>query len=146
MSASRSPSQGAPASEPSRVKSRWRGRKSTLPEPRPRVSFCSRYSSSSVDCGEASDDPDEQGHHLGFALPRRSITGELRKHGLMRQSPDVFLAALYEHVPEQLVSSLANARSNLSRSRVSATDFIGILRDQKLIRLAAQIEKHVGDL
>ena len=72
--------------------------------------------------------------------------GELRKHGLMRQSPDVFLAALYEHVPEQLVSSRANARSNLSRSRVSATDFIGILRDQKLIRLAAQIEKHVGDL
>lgn len=72
--------------------------------------------------------------------------GELRKHGLMRQSPDVFLAALYGHVPEQLVSSLANARSNLSRSRVSATDFIGILRDQKLIRLAAQIEKHVGDL
>ncbi|MCR8493013.1 PIN domain-containing protein [Brucella anthropi] len=72
--------------------------------------------------------------------------GELRKHGLARQTPDAFLTALYEQVPERLTSSLANARRNLSRSRVSASDFIGILRDQRLTKLTAQIEKHLGDL
>ena len=71
---------------------------------------------------------------------------ELRKHGLARQTPDAFLTALYEQVPERLTSSLANARRNLSRSRVSASDFIGILRDQRLTKLTAQIEKHLGDL
>ncbi|PIO99672.1 PIN domain-containing protein [Pleomorphomonas carboxyditropha] len=71
---------------------------------------------------------------------------ELRKHGLVRQSPDAFLVGLYEQAPDMLVGSLANARSNLSRSRVSAVGFVDILRDQKLVKLAAQIEKHVGDL
>jgi hypothetical protein len=71
---------------------------------------------------------------------------ELRKHGLARQSPDAFLVSLYEQAPDMLLASLANARSNLSRTRVSAADFVGILRDQRLVKLAAQIENHVSDL
>ncbi|WCM27339.1 PIN domain-containing protein [Sphingomonas sp. QA11] len=71
---------------------------------------------------------------------------ELRKHGLVRQSPDALLVNLYEQIPEMLVASLANARRNLSRSRISGSDFIGILRGQKLVKLAAQIEKHLDDL
>lgn len=72
--------------------------------------------------------------------------GALRKHNLVRQTPDAFLADLHEQLPEQTTGSLANARRNLRRSRVSASDFIDILRGQKLIRLAAQIEKHIDDL
>ncbi len=72
--------------------------------------------------------------------------GELRKHGLVRQSPDAFLAGLYEQASDMLVGSLANARRNLSRSRVSTSDFIAILRDQRLAKLAARIEKHLRDL
>lgn len=64
----------------------------------------------------------------------------------MRQSADASLAGLYEHAPNIPIGSRANARSNLSRSRVSAAGFVDILRDQKLAKLAAQIEKHVGDL
>lgn len=71
---------------------------------------------------------------------------ELKKHGLAPQSPDAFLLDIYELAPHLLLASLANARSNLSRSRVSATDFIDILRDQRLVKLATQIEKHVDDL
>lgn len=71
---------------------------------------------------------------------------ELRKHGLARQSPDAFLVSLDEQAPDMLLASLANARSNLSRTRVSAADFVGILRDQRLVKLAAQIENHVSDL
>ena len=71
---------------------------------------------------------------------------ELRKHSLVRQSPDAFLAGLYAQAPDTLIGSLANARRNLSRSRVSAHDFIGVLRDQRLVKLAAQIEKHIDDL
>ncbi len=71
---------------------------------------------------------------------------ELRKHGLARQSPDAFLAGLYQQAPDMLIDSLANARRNLSRSRVSASGFIGILRDQRLAKLATQIEKHLDDL
>jgi len=71
---------------------------------------------------------------------------ELRKHGLVRLSPDAFLADLYEQAPEMLLGSLANARHNLSRSRVSVSGFIGILRQQGLAKLTAQIAKHLDDL
>jgi hypothetical protein len=71
---------------------------------------------------------------------------ELKKHGLMRLSPDALLVGLYEQAPDMTVASLAHARRNLSQSRVSALDFIGILRDQKLGRLAAHIEKHRDEL
>lgn len=64
----------------------------------------------------------------------------------MRQTPDAFLTDLYEQAPERLTNSLANARRNPSRWRVSASDFIGILRDQRLAKLAAQIEKRLDDL
>jgi predicted nucleic acid-binding protein len=71
---------------------------------------------------------------------------ELRKHGLARQTPDAFLFGLYEQAPDMLIASLANARHNLSRSRVSASGFIDILRDQRLTELTAQMEKHLGDV
>jgi hypothetical protein len=71
---------------------------------------------------------------------------ELRKHGLARQSPDAFLVGLHEQAPDMLIGSLANARRNLSRSRVSAAGFMDILRDQRLVEPAARIEMHVDDL
>jgi len=71
---------------------------------------------------------------------------ELRKHGLIRQSPDAFLAGLYEQSPDLLIGSLANARRNLRCSRISGAAFVGILRDQKLVNLATRLENHVGDL
>ena len=45
-----------------------------------------------------------------------------------------------------LIETRANARGNLSQPRVSAATFFGILRDQRLVKLAAQIEKHLDDL
>ena len=71
---------------------------------------------------------------------------ELKKHGLARQTPDVFLADLYDKAPDLTVASLANARRNLSKTRVSASDFIDILRNQKLSRLATSLKKHRTDL
>lgn len=71
---------------------------------------------------------------------------ELRRHGLVCQSPDALLVNLYEQRPELLIGSLANARHNLSRSRISASAFIGVLRDHALANLAALVEKHIADL
>ena len=71
---------------------------------------------------------------------------ELRKYCLRRQTPDAFLAELYDRAPELTLASLANARRNLSKSQVSASDFVGILRSQKLIQLAAKVVGHIGDL
>src|SRR5579883_3597444 len=45
-------------------------------------------------------------------------------------------AELYDDVPDIVVGSLANARRNLTKSRISASDFIGILRSQRLVALA----------
>ena len=45
-----------------------------------------------------------------------------------------------------LAAALANARHNLSQSRISASGFIDILRDQRLTELAAQMEKHLSDV
>jgi hypothetical protein len=72
--------------------------------------------------------------------------GELKRHGLVRQTPDAFLVSIYERASDMLVDSLANARRNLSQSRVSAAGFIDILREQRLTKLAAQIAKHFDDL
>lgn len=77
---------------------------------------------------------------------RHFPVGELKKHRLVRQSPDGFLVGLYEQASDMLIGSLSNARRNLSRSRVSASDFVAILRDQRLAKLAARIEKQLGDL
>jgi len=71
---------------------------------------------------------------------------ELRRHGLRRQTPEAFLADLHDGAPEMTLASLANARRNLSRTRVSAADFVEIFRGQKLIRLAARVAEHIGDL
>src|SRR5450432_2416149 len=51
-------------------------------------------------------------------------TRELKKHGLVRQDPDVFLTALYDKAPDLTLASLANARRNLSKTCISAADFI----------------------
>jgi hypothetical protein len=65
---------------------------------------------------------------------------------LVRQTPDVFLTDLYERAPDLTLASLANARRNLSKTRVSASDFIDILKNQKLSQLAKSLKKHLTDL
>lgn len=70
----------------------------------------------------------------------------LKKHGLRRQTPDAFLADLYDQAPDLAVSSLANARRNLSKSRVSASDFIDILNNQKLGQLGKRVRSRLTDL
>ena len=71
---------------------------------------------------------------------------ELKKFGLRKETPDAFLANLYDEMPDLIVASLANARRNLSKSHVSALDFIHMLSNQKLIRLAARVAKHRRDI
>ena len=77
---------------------------------------------------------------------RHFPANELRKFGLRKETPDAFLAHLYDQVPGLMIGSLANARRNLTMSRVSASDFIDILRNQKLIQLAKRAQRHVADL
>jgi len=73
-------------------------------------------------------------------------TKELKKHGLVRQNPDAFLTALYDKAPDLTLASLANARRNLSKTRISAADFVDILKNQKLIQLATRTAKRTSDL
>jgi len=68
-------------------------------------------------------------------------TATLKKHGLHRQTPDAFLAELFDREPDLMVSSLANARRNLNKSRVSAAEFIDILASQKLTQLVTRLKK-----
>jgi hypothetical protein len=70
----------------------------------------------------------------------------LKKFGLHRQTPDAFLADLYDEAPDLAVGPLANARRNLNKSRVLALDFIDILNNRKLGRLAKRMQKHSTDL
>ena len=70
----------------------------------------------------------------------------LKKFGLRRQTPDTFLAELYDRAPGLTVGSLANARRNLNKSRVSASDFIDIIGNQKLPQLVTRLKKHRTDL
>lgn len=70
----------------------------------------------------------------------------LKKHGLRRQTPDAFLAELYDRAPDLTVGSLANARRNLSKSRVSASDFVDTLDHQKLGQLATRLRSRLSDI
>ena len=70
----------------------------------------------------------------------------MKKHGLVRQNPDAFLTALYDKAPDLTLASLANARRNLSKTRISAADFVDILKNQKLIQLATRTAKRTSDL
>jgi hypothetical protein len=101
-------------------------------------------------------DPDDR-HVVAAAIEAnasRILTWNLRdfppatleKHGLARQTPDAFLAELYDQVPPLAVASLANARRNLSRSGVSASAFLDLLNDQGLTELARRLRPHVLDL
>jgi hypothetical protein len=67
---------------------------------------------------------------------------ELKKFGLRKQTPDTLLTNVYEKVPDLIIGSLANARRNLSKTRVSASDFLDILANQKLAELASKMRKH----
>jgi hypothetical protein len=70
----------------------------------------------------------------------------LKAHGLVRQTPDAFLADLYDQAPQLLLASLANARRNLSKSGLSAEEFLEALRNQKLTQLDKRLQGHLGDL
>jgi len=48
--------------------------------------------------------------------------------------------------PALTLASLANARRNLSNAQVSTADFIGLLKTQKLMRLASGLKNHLNDL
>jgi len=84
-------------------------------------------------------------HVLTWNL-RHFPANELKKFGLRRATPDAFLSGLFDIFPDLVINSLANARWNLSKTRVSAPDFIDILARQKLVQVAKQVEKHVSDL
>ena len=71
---------------------------------------------------------------------------EMKKHGLRRQTPDAFLVDLCDQAPDLTLASLANARRNLSKTRVSASDFVNIVKNQGLIQLSARIAGHLTDL
>jgi hypothetical protein len=71
---------------------------------------------------------------------------ELRKHGLKRETPDAFLAGLYELIPDVMIEVAARARRNLRTSRVSAREYMDALRRQRLIRFASKIERHLAGL
>jgi hypothetical protein len=70
----------------------------------------------------------------------------LKKFGLQRTSPDTLLAGLYDRIPDLTIGSLAKARSNLSKTQVSASEFINILDRHKLTRLAKRVQARVSDL
>jgi hypothetical protein len=84
-------------------------------------------------------------HVLTWNL-RHFPANELRKFGLRRMTPDAFLAGLFDQIPDLVISSLANARRNLSKTGVSASDFIAILERQKLVQVAKRVVKHMSDL
>ncbi len=62
---------------------------------------------------------------------------------MQRETPHAFLAGFCDKVPDLTIGSLANARRTLTKTQVSASDFINILDSQKLVQLAKQVRKHL---
>lgn len=70
----------------------------------------------------------------------------LKKLGLRRQTPDALLANLFDKAPDLMIGSLANARRNLNKTRVSAAGFIETLDNRRLVELAKRVRNHSDDL
>lgn len=71
---------------------------------------------------------------------------ELRKHRLIGEAPDGFLAGIYDEAPELVVGSLANARRNLTKSGTSGQDFLKLLGRQGFTKLARRLRSHASAL
>ena len=71
---------------------------------------------------------------------------ELRKHGLRKQTPDAFLAQLFDQAPDVMVAVTGRARSNLRISRVSPKEFLNALRGQRLVQFVRRIAAHTAEL
>jgi hypothetical protein len=71
---------------------------------------------------------------------------ELKRFGLQTMNPDAFLSGLFDEASGLVISSLANARRNLSKTRVGASDFVTILNRQNLVQLAKRVETYTADL
>jgi hypothetical protein len=71
---------------------------------------------------------------------------ELKRFGLRRETPDALLSSLYDKVPDLTITCLANARRNLTKTRVLSAEFINILNSQNLIELAKRVKKHLTEL
>jgi hypothetical protein len=64
---------------------------------------------------------------------------ELRKHGLRKLTPDVFLTELHDAKPGAVAASVENARQNLSLSQVSRQAYLETLRRQGLKRFVSAL-------
>ncbi len=71
---------------------------------------------------------------------------ELATHGLRKQTPDALLMDLYANVPGVVVAATANARRNLTKSGVSAGEFVKMIDIQKLHRFAKAMATRTQDL
>jgi len=63
----------------------------------------------------------------------------LRPFGLRAETPDAFLTKLHAKKPDLVIGTLANARRNLRKSKVSPSGFIEILQRQGLTALAKHL-------
>ncbi len=114
---------GAAADDGQRVQGTYLGRHSARPE------------RSSCRCGR----------HCGRCVLRSHLERP-KKFGLRKETPDTFLSSLYDEVPDLVIGSLANARRNLTKTQISASGFIDILKNQKLSRPARQAQRYADDL
>jgi hypothetical protein len=71
---------------------------------------------------------------------------ELQKHGLVRQTPDVFLTNLFGQMPDATIQAAKGARRNLRRSKVPAKEFVDVLRRQRLVRFTSAIGPYLSRL
>jgi hypothetical protein len=71
---------------------------------------------------------------------------ELARHGLRKQTPDALLMDLYARASDVVVAGTANARRNLTKSSISAVEFVKMIDNQKLHRFAKALATHMQDL
>lgn len=71
---------------------------------------------------------------------------ELRKNRLTRETPDGFLAGIYDEAPDLVIGSLENARRNLTKSGSSVQDFLELLGRQGFTKLTRRLRSHASAL
>ncbi len=62
------------------------------------------------------------------------------------ETPDGFLAGIYDEAPDLVIGSLANARRNLNKSGSSAQDFLELLGRQGFTKLMRRLRSHASAL
>jgi len=73
-------------------------------------------------------------------------TATLQTWDIAASSPDLFVAGLYDQVPEAIIDVAHTHRASLTRPPKTPDEYLRLLQASGLIETARRLQKHTGEI